>query len=342
MLKQYKTTSIFSFLFILLLFSIVMSTMLGGVTIPFKETIKALLSVLPFFDIDSATMYKQIILQIRLPRVLVAGCVGASLAVAGVVMQSLFRNAMADPGIIGVSSGGALGGVIAIYFGFTAIGSFMIPVLGFLGAFITLFIVYFISTQNGQTSILTLLLTGVAISSFFSACTSLILTYSSTGQLHQILFWLMGDLNGRDWDHLKLMIIPVCVALVIFFLYRHELDILMLGEEEAANLGINVQFTRNFLLIVASILTGVSVSLTGAIGFVGLIVPHMIRLIIGPSHKLLIPASVLGGAIFLIGADLISRLIIKPAELQIGIITAFFGAPFFIYLIILNKRKEQE
>src|SRR5690606_28937755 len=149
--------------------------------------------------------------------------------------------------------------------------------LGFLGAFITLSIVYYISTQSGRTSILTLLLTGVAISSFFSACTSLILTYSSIAQLQQIMYWLMGDLNGRDWDHLKLMIVPISIACVIFILYRKELDILLLGEEEASNLGINVQFTRNFLLIVASLLTGVSVSLTGTIGFVGLVVPHIIR-----------------------------------------------------------------
>lgn len=334
--------SIFLFLFILLVLSIVMSTMLGGVTIPFKETINVFLSVIPLFEIESLTMYKQIIFQIRLPRVLVAGCVGASLAVSGVVMQSLFRNAMADPGIIGVSSGGALGGVIAIYFGFTAIGSFMIPLLGFIGAASTLFMVYIISTQGGRTSILTLLLTGVALSSFFSACTSLLLTYSNIGQLQQIMYWLMGDLNGRDWDHLKLMIGPVSIAIVVFYLYSQQLDILLLGEDEAASLGINVQLTRNLLLIVASLLTGVSVSLTGAIGFVGLIVPHMIRIIVGPSHRLLIPASILGGAIFLIWADLISRLLIRPAELQIGIITAFFGAPFFIYLIIINKRREQE
>ena len=340
--KQYKSFAAFVFLFVLLLLAIVTATMLGGVTIPFKETVTILLDALPLIDLHTSTTYEKIILQIRLPRVLVAGCVGAGLAVAGVVMQSIFRNPMADPGIIGVSSGGTLGGVVAIYFGLSSIGSFMTPLLGFVGAFLTLSIVYFISTSNGRTSILTLLLTGVAISSFLSACTSLLLTYSNVAQLQQILYWLMGDLNGRDWDHLKLMILPVLISCVIFYFYRQELDILLLGEEEAKNLGINVQLTRNILLIVASLLTGVCVSLTGAIGFVGLIVPHMIRFVVGPSHRLLIPASILGGGIFLIVADLIARLLIRPAELQIGIITAFFGAPFFIYLIILNKRKELE
>lgn len=340
MLKQYKTYSMFGLLFILLILSIVAATMFGGVTIPFLDTVFVLLNVLPFFDFDIVSKYETILLQIRLPRVLVAGVIGAGLAVAGVVMQSIFRNPMADPGIIGVSSGGAFGGVIAIYFGFTAIGSFMVPVLGFIGALLTLFLVYVISTHNGKTSILTLLLTGVAISSFLSACSSLIITYADLGQLQQILYWLMGDLNGRDWEHLQLLILPVLFSCSIFYLYRNELDILLLGEEEARNLGINVQRTRNLLLIVASLLTGVSVSLTGAIGFVGLIVPHMIRLMIGPSHRYLIPASILGGAFFLIVADLIARLVIKPAEIQIGIITAFFGAPFFIYLILLNNRKE--
>ncbi len=339
-MKQYKVHSVFFVLIILLAISIVIATSLGGVTIPFYETICVFLSEIPFVDLNVHTTYQTILMQIRLPRVLVAGLVGAGLAVSGVVMQSIFRNPMADPGIIGVSAGGAFGGVIAIYFGLTAIGSFMVPLLGFLGAFVTLSLVYFISTSNGKTSVLTLLLTGVAISSFLSACSSLIITYANIAQLQQILYWLMGDLNGRDWDHLKLLIIPVVVACTVFYIFRNELDILLLGEEEARNLGMNVQRTRNLLLIVASLLTGVSVSLTGAIGFVGLIVPHIIRLMIGPSHRLLIPASILGGALFLINADLIARLLIRPAELQIGIITAFLGAPFFIYLIILHKRKE--
>ena len=341
-MKQYKITSFMLLLFILLSVSIVIATSLGGVTIPLKETITVFISALPFVEMSGQSTYERILLYIRLPRVIVAGLVGASLAVCGVVMQSLFRNPMADPGIIGVSSGGAFGGVIAIYFGLTAISSLIVPLFGFIGALITLFIVYFISTHNGKTSMLTLLLTGVAISSFISACSSLIITYASYGQLQQILYGLMGDLNGRDWDHVKLLIIPFIICTVIFYLYRQQLDILLLGEEEAQNLGISVNVTRNTLLIITSLLTGVCVSLTGAIGFVGLIVPHMIRLIIGPSHRYLIPASILGGALFLIWADLVARLLIRPAEIQIGIITAFFGAPFFIYLILRHRKKEAE
>lgn len=340
-MKQYKMPVFFSTAFILFILSVVMSTSLGGVTIPFYETIKVFLSKLPFLSLDVHSTYERILLYIRLPRVLVACIVGASLAVCGVVMQSLFRNPMADPGIIGISSGGAFGGVIAIYFGLSSISTLFVPLFGFIGAFITLLIVYLIATSSGKTSMLTLLLTGVAISSFISACSSLIITYANYGQLQQILYWLMGDLNGRDWDHVQLLLIPFILCSLLFFAYRQQLDILLLGEEEAKNLGIHVQRTRNLLLITASLLTGVCVSLTGAIGFVGLIVPHMIRLIIGPTHRYLIPASILGGALFLMLADLLARVIIRPAEIQIGIVTAFFGAPFFIYLILRQKRTEE-
>lgn len=339
-MKQYRVPVFFITAFILFILSIVMSTSLGGVTIPFSETINVFLSKIPLLSTEIHTTYERILLYIRLPRVLVACIVGASLAVCGVVMQSLFRNPMADPGIIGISSGGAFGGVIAIYFGLSNISALFVPLFGFIGAFITLLVVYLISTSSGKTSMLTLLLTGVAISSFISACSSLIITYANYGQLQQILYWLMGDLNGRDWDHVQLLIIPFIVCSLLFFGYRQQLDILLLGEEEAKNLGIHVQRTRNLLLVTASLLTGVCVSLTGAIGFVGLIVPHMIRLIIGPTHRYLIPASIVGGALFLMLADLLARLVIRPAEIQIGIVTAFFGAPFFIYLILRQKRTE--
>lgn len=256
-------------------------------------------------------------------------------------MQSVFRNPMADPGIIGVSAGGSFGGVLAIYFGLSSIHHLFVPVFGFAIALATLMIVYFISTNHGKTSMPTLLLTGIAVSTFLSSCTSLLISFSKTGVLQEILFWLMGDLNGRDWEHVRMLIFPVAIGIAIFLYFSNDLDILLLGDEQAQNMGINVQKTRNVLLVTASLITGVSVSLVGAIGFVGLIVPHMIRLVIGPLHRYLIPASAIGGAAFLVLADLISRVVIRPAEIQVGIITAFFGAPFFIYLIIRNKKQEE-
>lgn len=324
----------------LLLCTLLLSTMYGGVTVPLKETVKVLLSLFPFVHFNFDPMYETILVQIRLSRVLVAGLVGAALAVSGVVMQSVFRNPMADPGIIGVSSGGAFGGVIAIFFGFTTISYLFVPIFGFMMALFTLFVVYLIATNRGKTSMSTLLLTGIAISSFLSSCTSLLISFSNLSVLQQILNWLMGDLNGRDWDEVKILILPVVVSIGLFLYYANDLDILLLGEEQAQNMGISVHRTRNILLIIASFITGISVALTGAISFVGLIVPHMIRMIIGPTHRYLIVASSLGGAIFLMLADLISRVVIRPAEIQIGIITAFFGAPFFIYLIIKNKKQE--
>lgn len=319
--------------------SLILATMYGGVIIPFEETVRILFSLFPFVQFDYDPMYETILVQIRLARVVVAGLVGAGLAISGVVMQSLFRNPMADPGIIGVSSGGAFGGVVAIYFGLAAVHSLFIPLLGFLLAVLTLFTVYMISTNHGKTSMLTLLLTGIAISSFLSACTSLLISFSNAGVMLQIVQWLMGDLNGRDWSHVQILVWPVLLGIILFMYYANDLDIFLLGEEQAQNMGISVQRTRNLLLVAASLVTGISVSLTGAIGFVGLIVPHMIRMITGPVHRYLLLNSALAGAAFLILADLIARLIIRPAEIQIGIITAFFGAPFFLYLIIRHKKK---
>lgn len=319
--------------------SLLLATMYGGVTIPFKETVKVLLSLLPFIQFDYDPMYETILVQIRFARVIVAGLIGAALAVSGVVMQSVFRNPMADPGIIGVSSGGAFGGVIAIYFGFAAIHAIFVPLLGFVMALITLIVVYAISTSHGKTSMMTLLLTGIAISSFLSSCTSLLISFSNAGVMQQIVQWLMGNLNGRDWGDVKILVVPILLSIILFLYYANDLDIFLLGEEQAQNMGISVQRTRNTLLIVASLVTGISVAMTGAIGFVGLIVPHMIRIIIGPTHRFLLLASALGGASFLIIADLISRLVIRPAEIQIGIVTAFFGAPFFICLILKHKKQ---
>lgn len=337
--KQSKQVLIFIILICSLLASLLLATMYGGVIVPFTETVKVLLSLLPFIEFDYNPMYETILIQIRLGRVVVAGLVGAGLAISGVVMQSVFRNPMADPGIIGVSSGGAFGGVLAIYFGLSAVHSFFVPLMGFILAALTLFAIYMIATNQGKTSVLTLLLTGIAISSFLSACTSLLISFSNAGVMQQIVQWMMGNLNGRDWSHVQILIVPVLFSICLFLYHANDLDIFLLGEEQAQNMGISVQRTRNILLITASLVTGMSVSLTGAIGFVGLIVPHMIRMIIGPSHWNLLLASALGGASFLIIADLISRLAIRPAEIQIGIITAFFGAPFFLYLILKNKKK---
>ncbi|MBD3108714.1 iron chelate uptake ABC transporter family permease subunit [Bacillus sp. AGMB 02131] len=334
-----KNVVTFITLISLFICSLVMATMYGGVTIPFKETVKVLLSLLPFVQFDYNPMYETILVQIRFARVIVAGLIGAALAISGVVMQSVFRNPMADPGIIGVSSGGAFGGVIAIYFGFASIHAVFVPLLGFVMALITLMIVYAISTSHGKTSMMTLLLTGIAVSSFLSSCSSLLISFSNAGVMQQIVQWLMGNLNGRDWGDVQILIVPIMLSIGLFMYYANDLDIFLLGEEQAQNMGITVQRTRNILLIVASLVTGISVAMTGAIGFVGLIVPHMIRMIIGPAHRYLLLASAFGGASFLIIADLISRIAIRPAEIQIGIVTAFFGAPFFIYLIMKYKKQ---
>lgn len=188
---------------------------------------------------------------------------------------------------------------------------------------------------------MTLLLSGIAISAFLSSVISLIISFSNQSVMQQIVFWLMGDLQTIGWTQVHILILPVIIGIIILTFFSRDLDILLLGEEHAKNIGVNIQFSRKVLLITASLLTGVSVSLTGTIGFVGLVVPHILRLIIGPTHRYLILASAFGGAIFLILVDLIARMIIRPAEIQVGIITSFIGAPFFLYLI-WSKRKKGE
>ena len=331
----------FSFLgmIFILLISILAGVTLGGVNIPVKETIKVLVNWLPFIDWESIDpMYQSIIMAIRLPRVIMAALVGAALAIAGTVMQGVFRNPLADPGIIGVSAGGTFGAVLVIFLGWSLVQPFLVPVAGFIGAMTTVIITYHIATTRNFTHIGTLLLAGIAISTFLNAFVSLMLSYAQFSLSQQILFWLMGDLNGSQWSDVYYLIIPILLGVSFLIWFGKEMDIMQLGDEQAENIGLDLQKLRRILLVVASLLTGISVAFTGTIGFVGLIVPHIMRFIVGPSHRVLIPASAIGGAIFLIVADLLSRLVIRPAEIQVGIITSFFGAPFFLYLVWKNKQ----
>jgi iron complex transport system permease protein len=337
-----KVTLLYSVWSLLLMATIVVATATGAVTIPYMTTASIVLDHLLFvgtFETDET--FETIIMQIRLPRILVAGLVGAALGISGAVMQGLFRNPMADPGIIGVSSGGALGAVSAIYFGLAHIHYLLIPVSAFFGAIITAFVVYLLATSRGKTPMATLLLAGIAVSSFLGASTSLILTFSNDNVMREIIFWLMGGLESRNWEHITMILFPILLGTIILFFYARSLNIMLLGEETADSLGVHVNRTKKVLLSLASLITGVAVSVSGIIGFVGLVVPHVMRLLVGPDHRLLLPASVFGGAIFLIGADTFARTVIRPAELQVGIVTAFVGAPFFLYLLRKNKKGER-
>jgi iron complex transport system permease protein len=250
-------------------------------------------------------------------------------------MQGLFKNPMADPYVIGISSGAALGATLAVVMGVQ--GIFSVPILAFMGAISSAFLVYNIARVDGQIRMETLLLSGIAVAIFFSALASFFM-YVAGENLHQIVFWLMGGLWARGWDHVGVSFAPILIGILGIYVFARDLNVMQLGEESALHLGIEIEQVKKVLLALSSLIAGIAVSVSGIIGFVGLIIPHMVRIVVGPDHRILIPASALVGAIFLISADSIARTIISPAELPVGIITAFFGAPFFIYLLRRKKR----
>ena len=282
---------------------------------------------------------QSIIIDVRLPRVIIAMFAGASLALCGLIMQGMFRNPLASPSVLGVSSGASLGAVIAIYFGFSLFSAWAIPLFAFIGAGISLSIVYRIASNQGQTNIATLLLAGVAISALNVAAISLLLglSLSNWDVARMIIYWTMGGLDGRTWDHVFIILPIICSGFILLLFYNKSLDLLLLGEQHALSVGVDVKRTRRNLLIISTAMVGASVSVVGGIGFIGLVVPHILRLILGPSHRYLLPACLFGGAITLISADLFLSLFFKESAIPLGVITAGLGAPFFLFLLIKQR-----
>jgi len=276
----------------------------------------------------------------RLPRFLVAFLVGFSLGGAGTIMQGVFKNPMASPGILGIDSGAALGAVLAIYLGMASSSLIALPSAAILFSILTLVMVFSIATSRGRTSISTLLLAGIALNLVFGALTSFVITLSTqefdVGRV--IVNWLMGDLNNRSWEHVNIVVPTTFIALVGTLFFARDLNILMLGEETAVNLGVNIKRARNGLLLFSSIETGGAIAVSGVIGFVGLVAPHIMRSLIGPDNRKLIFYSGLLAAVFIIYADLFVRLVVA-VDLKVGIITSMLGGPFFLYLIIKHRKQ---
>jgi iron complex transport system permease protein len=266
---------------------------------------------------------------IRLPRVILALLVGAALALAGACLQGLLLNPLADPYVTGVSSGAALGATIAIFIKLPDIP--WLTVFAIAGGLATLFAVYGIATRRGQMNIYRLLLAGVTLSYLFFSVQA-VLMIRSGNDVHRVIYWLLGSFSGRGWNEVSvaLLILPL---LVIPFFFSNELDILLQGEERALQLGVEVERVKRVLFVVAALLTAVSVSVSGIIGFVGLVVPHLARLTLGPGHKRMLTLSLLLGSIVMVLSDLIARTAFAPSEIPVGVVTVFFGAPFFIYLL---------
>lgn len=278
-----------------------------------------------------------ILFQIRLPRVALAGLVGASLALAGAALQGLFRNPMAGPSVLGVSSGAALGAAWAVVAGWQGrvAGLGAVPLAAFGGALLSAVLVYRFARVGGRVSVTRLLLAGVAVGSFFSALVSLIIVFGER-QASAVVFWLMGSLAGADWAGVALVLPYFAAGLAVVVLHGRDLNAMVLGEEAALHLGIDVERVKARLLVATSLLTGAAVAVSGVIGFVGLIVPHAVRLVIGPDHRLLVPAAGLAGAAFLTLVDAAARTAIAPVEIPVGAITSLLGGPFF--LLLLHRR----
>lgn len=329
---------------IALIFLIIFCSTLGVANISFVQSIKILLSKIPLIgDYVSLEGIKStsltIVFNIRLPRIFTAALVGAALSVVGAVYQGIFKNPMADPYVLGVSSGAAVGATIAIVLGLstTFYGFGMINVLAFAGAILTILIAYNIARVGNKLPSTTLLLAGVVLSFLFSSINSLLMFFNRD-QVESIVFWLMGSFNGANWSQLTIAAPIIIIGIIFIIAFSKDLNLMLLGEDTAKNLGTEVEKVKKLLLFITSVMISSSVSISGVIGFVGLITPHVIRIIIGPDNKRLIPFSALGGAIFMIISDTLARILIPPIEIPVGAITSLFGAPYFIYLLMKRKK----
>ncbi|MFB6086762.1 MAG: vitamin B12 ABC transporter permease BtuC [Halodesulfurarchaeum sp.] len=305
--------------------SVAGTTSLAGVQIPWPG-----LGFTSLFHFDLSQTTTTIVWAVRMPRIVLGALVGFALAVAGSVMQGFFRNPMADPSIIGVSTGAAVGAVAAIVL--------PIPIglrpAAFVTGLLAAFGVYLIASENGRTPVATLLLAGVAVQTFLGAVISFMLTMGGQS-LEQAVYWLMGHLHNATWDEVEFAMLFVPALFLVLAWYSRDLNVLLLGEEDAATLGIEVERTKRILLGVSSLITAAAVAVSGVIGFVGLIVPHMMRLVVGPDHRILLPTSAIAGAGFLVATDTIART--WAGEIPVGIVTAALGAPFFLFLL---RRRE--
>lgn len=330
---------------ILLVAAILIGISIGTVTVPIGDIVKIIGSRL--FNISHVNvdpMYTTIVWNIRFPRVVLAGLVGASLAIAGAAFQGLLKNPLADPYTLGVSSGASVGAVLTIFLHISipVIGSYTLPFLSILFALITIIaVLIFAKRIDRSMKVETIILTGVIISSFLSAFISLMIALTGD-ELRQIVSWLMGSVSMRGWEYIQIILPFFLIGSFLLLMNGNELNAMSFGEERAQHLGVNVKRRKMLVLTAGSILTGAAVAVSGTIGFVGLVIPHLTRLLWGPDHKHLLPLSMLTGSAFLILADLTARTVISPTELPIGVITSLIGAPVFAAILIRNKRKGGE
>ena len=336
-------------LVIVLIAAIMTSVSLGSAGISLTDCFRIIASKMKligrFVDAsDISVNYQIIIWKVRMPRTILAALVGGSLATVGAAFQGIFRNPLADPHILGVSSGAAVGATVAMIVsqttGFAAsfLGLGTIGIFAFMGAIITVFVVYHVAKLGGEISTVSMLLTGTAISTFLSAVISLLMTLNRE-QIDKVYMWTLGSVSAANWDKVRFLAIFAIVGVSILICFSQKLNIMMMGEEDAKCLGIDTHILRKRIIVVASLLVAAAVSVSGVIGFVGLIVPHCVRMMSGADNRRVMPSSFLLGASFLVICDTISRTIAAPTEIPVGVVTSLFGAPYFIWLVWKRKKR---
>lgn len=324
-------------LLLLYLPALPLSALLGPVSLPAGETLSFFFGWLPGWqgaEVSAAT--RSILAYVRLPRILVTLLTGSSLAAAGAVMQGLFRNPLASPDILGISAGGSLGALIMITLGWG--GGLLVGPGAVAGCFLAALLIWKLGSRRGSTSLLFIILAGLAVSSFLNGLISLVLLFSREHDISRYLFWTMGGLSGRRWIHVLAAAPFLLTAQGLIWLGREDLDLFLLGEDYAHTSGLAVERKKQIFLLLSALLTGISVSISGTIGFIGLMVPHFVRLITGSRHRPLLPASALGGGLFLLFCDTLGRTAFPPYEIRAGIITSLLGGPFFLFLLLRRIR----
>ncbi|MFD7278419.1 FecCD family ABC transporter permease [Streptomyces sp. NPDC059862] len=313
---------------------------IGAYPIPVGDVLGSVLHRVGLGGAASDRVAESVLWNVRFPRIVLALLVGASLGCAGALMQGVFGNPLAEPGTIGVSSGAAVGAVAGISLGLNFLGNWTVPALAFAGGLGTVLLVYAMSRSGGRTEVVTLILTGIAVNAFTGALIGLFIFFADTAAVNQITFWQLGSLAQATWPKVLAVLPCAAAGLVLAPLYARRLDLLSLGERPARHLGVDVERLRIVLVLVIALLTAAAVSVSGIIGFVGLVVPHLLRMAAGPGHRFLVPGSALGGAAVLLAADLAARTLAAPAELPLGVLTALVGSPFFFWLLRRTRRRQ--
>ncbi|EST22240.1 ABC transporter permease [Streptomyces niveus NCIMB 11891] len=323
-----------------LLLLALLSAGLGAYDIPLGDVLSSVRHRMGIGGAALERVPESVLWNVRLPRVVLALLVGASLGCAGALMQGVFGNPLAEPGVIGISAGAAVGAVASIALGLSFLGNWTVTVCAFVSGLLTVLLVYAMSRSGGRTEVVTLILTGIAVNAFAGALIGLSIFFADNAQISQITFWQLGSLAQATWPKVLAVVPCALLGLAVAPFYARKLDLLALGERPARHLGVDVERLRVVLVLVVALLTAAAVAVAGIITFVGLLVPHLLRMANGPGHRFLVPGSALGGALVLVAGDLAARTVAAPAELPLGVLTALFGSPFFFWLLRRTRRRQ--